>query len=392
MSIGRFDNTFVKLLKNQLKLGDDARVLTGTLDPSASATDGERGSIYLRDPGAGSGKLYIKNDDGSSTNWTELAASTIQGDLINHITNPDMEVDLSGWNTYQDAAGITPVDGTGGAPTVTVTQNLTTPLRGLADLKMTKDAADRQGEGFSFDYSADNADIPSQMELSFDYSTTANYVGNDVGVYIYDTVAATMTAIGSLNVSGAALNRKVIRFDCPANKSQRVIFHIQSVSALAYDLNIDNITLGPNDSIELDRGLGTGTVPAGLRVGTAIVPIIFEELVTINTIGTRIQVGMNPVDGATSASPVITNTGGVDSDLTLLCNITVDAVDKGQFIWAKFYDVPAGESRNCPHMPVLYTGDVNTALGTVEVSISTENVEAVATTLIAAFDWYLEEI
>lgn len=43
-----FNGAYVKLLKDQLKLKDSARILTGTDDPSSVAKEGETGSIYLR--------------------------------------------------------------------------------------------------------------------------------------------------------------------------------------------------------------------------------------------------------------------------------------------------------------------------------------------------------
>lgn len=43
-----FNGAYVKLLKDQLKLKDSARILTGTDDPTSVAKEGETGSIYLR--------------------------------------------------------------------------------------------------------------------------------------------------------------------------------------------------------------------------------------------------------------------------------------------------------------------------------------------------------
>jgi hypothetical protein len=71
---------------------------------------------------------------------------------INYIENPDAEVDTSGWTTYADAAGESPVDGTGGSPTTTFTRTTTDPLIGTGSFLLSKDAANRQGEGFSYDF------------------------------------------------------------------------------------------------------------------------------------------------------------------------------------------------------------------------------------------------
>ena len=51
--------------------GEIMNLVTGTTDPSSVAATGTRGSLFLRDTGA-AGELYVKQDDGSSTNWTQL--------------------------------------------------------------------------------------------------------------------------------------------------------------------------------------------------------------------------------------------------------------------------------------------------------------------------------
>ena len=73
-----FQGSFIKALKNQFKLGEDVFFLHGSDDPSSVAKSAPRGSAYFRDNGA-IGELYIKQDDGSSTNWTLLATSAPGG-------------------------------------------------------------------------------------------------------------------------------------------------------------------------------------------------------------------------------------------------------------------------------------------------------------------------
>ena len=68
-----WNGNYAKLLKDQLKLGDTASVLTGTDDPSLVAKDAPKGSVYLN---VSNGKLYVKQDAGSSTNWTYLISSS----------------------------------------------------------------------------------------------------------------------------------------------------------------------------------------------------------------------------------------------------------------------------------------------------------------------------
>lgn len=87
--------SFAKLLKDQLKFKDTARILTGTADPSSSATDGEKGSLYMRVGGSG-GTLYQKQDNGSSTNWSIITGSGFNVNTI--LVNASGDVLTNGTN------------------------------------------------------------------------------------------------------------------------------------------------------------------------------------------------------------------------------------------------------------------------------------------------------
>lgn len=67
-----FNGDYVKALKDKFKLNETAEILTGTDDPTAVAKDAHKGSLYLRQ--STPGRLYVKQDDGSSTNWFDLGA------------------------------------------------------------------------------------------------------------------------------------------------------------------------------------------------------------------------------------------------------------------------------------------------------------------------------
>ena len=166
MSSTIFSNsgTEVKTLKDQLSLNDTAKIRTGTDDPRSVAKEGAQGSIYLQ-TGSSGGKVFKKLDSGTSTNWSEVGSGA---GGINYITNPDAEAGTTGWAAYADAAGSIPVDGTGGAPTVTITTSASSPLRGLNSFLLTKDAANRQGEGVSAVFTIDAADKAEVMAIEID--------------------------------------------------------------------------------------------------------------------------------------------------------------------------------------------------------------------------------
>jgi len=198
--------------------------------------------------GAGDVRLYAKDD----TLWQidsnglvqEVGSGGSGSGGINYIDNPDAETNTDGWATYADAAQATPVDGTGGSPNVTFTRNTTTPLRGAADFLFTKDAANRQGQGVSYDFVIDNADKSRMLAISFDFSGSANYVASDMGVYIYDKDNATLITPSIVNLPQSSGKFQAL-FSATSADDYRLILHVQSTSALAYTVNLDNFQVGP---------------------------------------------------------------------------------------------------------------------------------------------------
>lgn len=75
-----FNGPYVKLLKDNLKLKDAARIITGDYDPRAVPTEAEPGSLFLRYT-AGTGSVYVKKDNGTSVNWDVLASGNVQQPL-----------------------------------------------------------------------------------------------------------------------------------------------------------------------------------------------------------------------------------------------------------------------------------------------------------------------
>jgi hypothetical protein len=193
------------------------------------------------------GKIYRYDGSGSK----EIGSS--QGG-INYITNPDFESNATGWNTYKDAAQAVVVDGTAGTPTgLTIARSTSSPLRGTASGLIAKTAsASRQGEGASIDFSIDSADQAKVLEVSFDYTVTANYVDGDIRVYVYDVTNATVIELSQRDLlanSGQATYRGF--FQAAANStSYRLIYHVATSTTLAYDIKIDNVKVGPAQAIE----------------------------------------------------------------------------------------------------------------------------------------------
>lgn len=229
-------------------INDFTNALVVTLDPMSF----KRIILYSRSTSAG---VWIVSKIGNGTGGGGSGG-------INYITNFDFEVSTLGYAAYADTPGPMPVDGTGGSPVVTITRSITSPLRGVASGIITKDAANRQGEGVSYDFVIDDADLGKPLQISCDYAiSSGTFVDGDIAMYIYDITNAMVIQPSGFNVLNSTINeRQLCEFQSNYNSNlYRLCFHVASTSALAYTLKIDNVSVGPSS---VSQGYG-GTDPVG---------------------------------------------------------------------------------------------------------------------------------
>lgn len=187
----------------------------------------------------------VKYDDG--TNLNELGGGASG---INHIEGGDAEGGTTGWATYADAAASKPVDGVGGSATTTWTVSGTAPIRGTQSFVLTKDAANRQGEGVAYPFDVPNGDLHSVQEIYFEATTSANYADDDVVVYIYNTDSSELIEPVPIELKAGEAGEFRAHFQTHAtDNSYRLIFHIASTNASAYTVKIDSVRVGPPEKI-----------------------------------------------------------------------------------------------------------------------------------------------
>jgi len=214
----------------------------------------------------------------SPVQWSEVTAPSNGGGGVNYISNTNSEDSVSPWVAYADAAGPIPVDGTGGVPNITITRSTTLPLRGAASFLITKDAANRQGQGVSIDFTIDRADLAQPLSIEFDYEPGVGFVSGDLSdfrVYIYDVTNAQVIQPAPYTIQGGVNGKWTFKsiFQASANsQSYRLILHIATVSAIAWTFKCDNFRVGPQ-AVLLGAPVGdfvayTPTV-AGLGTGSA---------------------------------------------------------------------------------------------------------------------------
>jgi len=193
---------------------------------------------------------------GISINATDIFVCPDMIDFSSdYIANKSGLRGISGWATYLDTAGsATPVDGTGGSPTVTLAQNSTTPLDQQTDFLFTKAAGTSpasQGQGFSTSFSIDRGDLGAALQISFKYKTSANYVSGDLQVFIYDVTNATLIPVSYQSIDGTntGVGQFIATFYPSTSLSYRLIFHVATVNLLAYTVNAAKVQVSPQTAL-----------------------------------------------------------------------------------------------------------------------------------------------
>lgn len=283
------------------------RIRTGT---GAQISLANNASIILTY--VGDNRWHIVGGSGSGSGSAE----------INYITNGSAEADTLGWAVYADAAGTSPVDGTGGSANVTITRTTTTPLIGTASFLLAKDAANRQGQGWSYDFTIDLANRAKVLQISFDYLVSsgtfvagATGSDSDVTVWIYDITNAVLIQPSNIKLfsNNASITDKFqASFQTASNSSNyRLILHVASTSASAYTLEVDGVSVSPSQYVfgtpVTDWQSYTPTFGAGF--GTATNISFFWRRV-----GSSLQVKGTFVTGTVAASLGTISLPGVSID------------------------------------------------------------------------------
>lgn len=152
------------------------------------------------------------------------------------------------WVTYADAAQTNPVDGTGGAPASTFAVSTDSTMRGVTNFLWTHSAANRQGEGFSYDFIIDPADRGKVLQCSFEYLISSGaYADNDMSFWIYDVTNAVLIQPAPYLLKNSTIIEKfAFEFQSASNSSSyRLIAHVDTATATAYTIRFGNWLLGP---------------------------------------------------------------------------------------------------------------------------------------------------
>jgi hypothetical protein len=163
-----FNSTKVKILKDRLSsFSDKDLIISGTANPTTSATDATPGTLYLN---SSTGQVFRKQDSGSTTNWTDISDS-IGDDYI--ISKENFENNIGNASTASTGC--------------TVALNSTTELAGSQSLRCSTDTTDRTGAIFVLDaWTIKKGLFATVVNFETLVSTGANYLDEDWSIVLYD--------------------------------------------------------------------------------------------------------------------------------------------------------------------------------------------------------------
>lgn len=145
----------------------------------------------------------------------------------------------------------TPYDGLSAMATkvTTLTRSTSSPLVGTASFIITKDAANRRGEGIYSNFTIDSAYKASMLSISFDYTLSSGSLNEgDYQVFVLDVTNSTLiypTSQSLSFVSGQNYQFQAQFQASPNSTSYRLIVHNTSNNLSASVAKLDNVSVGP---------------------------------------------------------------------------------------------------------------------------------------------------
>lgn len=165
----------------------------------------------------------------------------------NNFVNPGFEANDSGV-CLGDASGAAPTtdQSCSASPSLTKAFETTNPLSGLRSLKISKAAANQQGEFIAIDFTIDRDQREKSNTLEFQLEATANFVfgtvdgstAGDIRVFIADKTTSVVTAPYPNNLQ--ANGKYVGQWQASANRTYQLILWIPTTTSLAWDLTLDS--------------------------------------------------------------------------------------------------------------------------------------------------------
>lgn len=158
-----------------------------------------------------------------------------------------------------------PLTGASGSSSSTFTRSTSSPLRGTGSFLWTKSAANRMGEGFSYDFTIDSSDAGKVIQASLEYKiASGTYADDDMTFFIYDKTNANFIPLTPYKIKNSTIIEKFfMEFQtATSSTSYRLICHTSSISSSAYSLQFDTWNVGPQAKLYGSTITDVGSVVA----------------------------------------------------------------------------------------------------------------------------------
>lgn len=152
---------------------------------------------------------------------------------------------ISDFVAYNDGSSAIPVDGTGGVASYVSVASSPSPIdtsAGILNLRISKTANNAQGEGIAVDFTTrGERDKYGMRTCRINIKGSANSADNDFGCYLIPLNGSDLTLKypADQNIKASSfVSSQQFEFQLTDGTSYRLMFHCQSTSALAYDLDV----------------------------------------------------------------------------------------------------------------------------------------------------------
>ena len=190
---------------------------------------------------------------------------------------------ITGAEFLGNGGDASPTNGTGGISSgVTFTRNTSTPLVGSASFDLGKSAASEQGQGVSTDFVIDNADKGRPLQIDFLYEGSSGMVlgaNSDAQIFMYDIDnAALIPVTPKATIAGPINTIQTFSgvFNATTSSNYRLIIHIATTNASAWDLLLDSVFV----TDELSPVTAT-QVPSVVLLGQPISGAVTDHMVVM---------------------------------------------------------------------------------------------------------------
>lgn len=321
-----FQGDSVKTLKGNLKLGDNARFITGvSTDPTVTAVEAEPGSMLIMTDG----RVFRKIDSGLTTNWVQISITEIG----NYFPYGNMESTIEWAAPYKNTGGYL-----NGNPEQELVSRRVVNTSDVVILTSNTSVNSRRGTRFDTVGGGVITSVFLDIANTGSLLTTANLnifiQGHDaINVEPDNVNLAQKTNIPYTSLPTVNGGLFEVVFDTPVNLAPGTPYWIVIANANTDGTNVGQLSWRRDDVTDPKTDYGGFSNDSGVTWGTFAAvyhyDIYFGELPTVLSISKNTT---NPLGGVSDLAVTKAASDATDEGLTLLSE-TINRSDRGKDLY-----------------------------------------------------------